>query len=200
LSISKSICILAIQNQFYLSHKTSYIAHLTRLYRKYHRYLGLTLLFFILISSLTGLLLAWKKDISLIQPPTQKGEKIELSVWMPIAELAKKAEVALQEAQPQLENYKIDRIDLRPSKGIAKCLFKKGYWEVQIEGKTGKILSIARRHSDWIEALHDGSIISNFFKLISMNFLGIGLLILGFSGFFLWYNPKRIRRLKKKKS
>lgn len=181
-----------------MTQQTSYIARFTRLYRKYHRYLGLALLIFIFISSLTGVLLAWKKDINLIQPPTQKGEKVELAEWLPVAQLAEKAEAALKADQPELSSYKLDRIDLRPSKGIAKCIFKQGFWEVQIEGKTGEIKSIARRHSDWIEALHDGSIISDLFKLISMNFLGFGLLILGLSGFFLWYNPRRIRRLKKK--
>ncbi len=181
-----------------MSKRTRSIAALTRFYRKYHRYFGLGLLFFIFISSITGVLLSWKKDLALIQPPTQKGEKAVLAEWLPVATLAERAEAALRAAQPQLKDYTLDRIDLRPSKGIAKCLFKKGYWEVQITGSTGEVKSVARRHSDWIEALHDGSIISDLFKLISMNLLGFGLLVLSFSGFFLWYNPKRIRKLKKK--
>jgi len=61
------------------------------------------------------------------------------------------------------------------------------------------VLSVARRHSDWIEQLHDGSIISDLFKLISMNFLGIGLLIMILSGLWLWYGPKKFRKMKRRK-
>ncbi len=88
-------------------------------------------------------------------------------------------------------------MDARPSKGIVKVLFKNGYWEVQVDASTGKVKSIARRHSDWIEALHDGSIVSHIFKLVSMNLIGFGLLFLIGSGLWLWYGPKLIRQRKK---
>jgi uncharacterized iron-regulated membrane protein len=87
-------------------------------------------------------------------------------------------------------------MDVRPSKGIAKVLFENGYWEVQIDGTSGKILSISRRHSDWIEHLHDGSIISDWFKLVSMNYLGLGALFLIGTGIWLWYGPKKVRQIK----
>ena len=83
------------------------------------------------------------------------------------------------------------------SKGIAKVLFKEGNWEVQIDGTSGEVKSIAKRYSDWIESLHDGSIISDTFKLISMNVLGIGVLILMCSGIWLWYGPKIVREMRK---
>ena len=100
---------------------------------------------------------------------------------------------------PDQKENKIDRIDVRPSKGVMKVLFKDNYWEVQIDGKTGEIRSVAQRNSDWLEQIHDGSIISQGFKLVSMNFLGIGLLILIITGIWLWYGPKRLRWLKKRK-
>lgn len=145
------------------------------------------------------MLLGWKKDISLIQPPTKKGTTKNLSEWKPIEELAIISKEHFYETYPALSDNPIDRIDIRPSKGIAKVLFKNGWWELQIDGKTGKVLSVARRHSDWIEQLHDGSIVSDLFKLITMNFLGIGLLIMIISGLWLWYGPKKFRKMKRRK-
>jgi hypothetical protein len=87
-------------------------------------------------------------------------------------------------------------MDVRPDKGIIKVLFKNGYWEVQVDGQTGKVLSVAQRHSDWIEHIHDGSIVNDVFKLAYTNILGIGLFVLAASGLWLWYGPKVIRRSK----
>ncbi|MEM8908630.1 MAG: PepSY domain-containing protein [Bacteroidota bacterium] len=139
-----------------------------------------------------------KKDIALLQPPTQKGAQKDLSQWKPIAELADSAKAALYAAHPEQIDNPIDRIDVRPTKGMVKVLFDQGHWEVQLDAATGQVLSIAKRHSDWIEALHDGSIVNDAFKLLSMNFLGFGLLLLVASGFWLWYGPKQLRRLKKR--
>ncbi|MFT6321644.1 MAG: putative iron-regulated membrane protein, partial [Granulosicoccus sp.] len=88
----------------------------------------------------------------------------------------------------------------RPSKGIVKVLFEAGNWEVQVDGKSGEVKSVEKRYSDWIESLHDGSIISDGFKLFTMNFLGIGLLFLIGTGVWLWYGPRRVRMKKRKKN
>lgn len=166
-------------------------------FRKFHRYTGLLLAVLLLISAVTGILLSLKKDVDWIQPPTQKGNNTDLTSWKSVNELADLATTAFHATYPdQLENT-IDRLDVRPSKGMVKVLFQEGNWEVQIDGTTGEILSIAKRYSDWIESLHDGSIISDAFKLFSMNLLGFGLLILLGSGVWLWYGPKLVRSLRK---
>lgn len=162
-----------------------------------HRWFGLSLAILLSISALTGVFLALKKEINLIQPSTQKGESTDLSSWMPLEQLQELAQAALHTNQPTQINNQVDRIDVRPNKGMIKVLFAKGYWEVQLDGKTGKVLSIARRHSDWIEALHDGSIISDGFKLVSMNVLGWGVLFLIFTGIWLWGIPRLLRKWKK---
>lgn len=174
------------------------LVKLIRAARRYHRSIGIFLLILVLISALTGILLAWKKEASVLQPPTTKGASAELSTWKPVAELADIARRALAEAHPEQAGNAIDRMDIRPDKGIVKVLFVRGWWEVQVDGTTGEIKSIARRNSDWIEAIHDGSIVSDGFKLLSMNVLGLGLLLLILTGFFLWYGPKRLRFLKRK--
>lgn len=175
----------------------TYISSL-RQSRVWHRYSGLFLATFLIISALTGILLALKKEVDLIQPPTQKGVSKELSTWKSVQELATIATTEFHKAYPDQIGNEVDRIDVRPSKGVAKVLFDKGYWEVQIDGTSGEVKSIAQRHSDWIEALHDGSIISDGFKLVSMNVLGIGLLLMIGTGLWLYYGPKKVREMKRR--
>ncbi len=173
------------------------IAASLRKYRRWHRWIGVSTALFIFLSSLTGILLAWKKDVALLQPPTQKSSLNEASEWLSIESIAENAETALL-AHTQLEKVSIDRMDVRPAKGIVKVNFEQGYWEVQLDGYSGEILSIARRHSDWIEQVHDGSIISDLFKLFFMNILGISLLLLMASGLWLWFGPRKMRKIKKR--
>lgn len=174
----------------------TYILSLRR-FRVWHRRIGTLLGLLFLISALTGILLALKKEVAVLQPPSQKGHSRELADWLPLHELEQRAQRALEEKRPTLENYQVDRLDVRPSKGMVKVLFEEKNWEVQLDGSQGTVLSIARRHSDWIEALHDGSIVSDGFKLASMHLIGIGLILLVMSGWWLWYGPRKVRAMRK---
>lgn len=167
----------------------------TRWWRPVHHYLGLCVALLLFISAATGLLLGWKKNVDLLQPPTQKGAAESLEQWLPLSRLEAAAVEAMRADVPG--NFHVDRIDVRPDKGIAKVTFKPGYWEVQVDGATAAVLSVERRYSDLIEQIHDGSIISDLFKLVSMNLLGLGILALILSGLWLWYGPWRIRRIKR---
>ncbi len=95
-------------------------------------------------------------------------------------------------------------MDIRPDKGSVKFLFTGGYWEVQLDGATGELLHMGVRYSDFIENIHDGTIIdrllgirSGLFKLVYTNLMGIALLTFTLTGFWLWYGPKRMRRSKR---
>lgn len=171
-----------------------------RKFRNWHRLLGLSLSLLLLVSAITGILLALKKDVNIIQPPSQKGISKNLDTWKSVAELSELATVALHQKYPNQKDNLVDRLDVRPSKGTAKVLFKEGNWEVQIDGTTGEIKSIAKRYSDWIESLHDGSIINDTFKLISMNVLGFGVLFMIITGLWLWYGPKKYREVKRERN
>ncbi len=168
-----------------------------RKFRVLHRFVGTGLAIFLVISAITGIFLSWKKDIALLQPPTQKGVTKNLAEWKSMAELYELGKQAFYKKYPDQKGNEVDRMDARPSKGVVKIIFENGYWEVQLDAKTGALKSIGRRHSDWIEALHDGSIIGKLFKLVSMNVLGLGLLFLIVTGLWLWYGPKRYRSLRK---
>lgn len=165
-----------------------------RKFRTWHRTVGIGVALFTLVSASTGILLGWKKDIELIQPPEQKARRADLSRWVHINEIVKNAEHALDSVVG--EPNEVDKLDVRPSKGIVKVLFKNGYWEVQIEGATGKALSVAQRHSDWIEHVHDGSIIGDVFKVAYTNLLGWGLLLLSLTGAWMWYGPSIVKKIK----
>ncbi|WP_420388492.1 PepSY-associated TM helix domain-containing protein [Roseivirga sp.] len=175
---------------------TQKVAKTLRSYRKIHKWIGLILALFLILSALTGVLLGWKKNVDLLQPPTQKGVELNMSAYKPVEELAAAALVAVDSLGLTSDNF--DRIEYRPTKGIAKVLFDTGSWEVQVDATNLEVLSVAKRHSDWIEHIHDGSIISETFKLISMNILGIGLVFLSITGLWLWYGPRKIRSLKNK--
>lgn len=142
--------------------------------------------------------LALKKEFNILQPVSQKGTSDSLKDWKSVEEIAQLAQSAFIQQYPNQINNTVSRIDVRPGKGIAKVLFEKGYWEVQVDGTTGAVLSMAKRHSDWIESLHDGSIISDGFKLISMNLLGLGVLFLIATGLWLRYGPGLVKKSKRK--
>ncbi len=165
-----------------------------RQFRSLHKWIGLSVVLFMLITSTTGVLLGWKKNVDSLQPPTLKGQSLDVSTWVSFETISNSALHAIDSVTHQ-ENP-IDRLDVRYDKGIIKVLFIKGYWEVQVDPVTGKALSVAQRHADWIEHVHDGSIINDFFKLLYTNYIGLGLLFLSITGFWLWYGPKVIRKAK----
>jgi uncharacterized iron-regulated membrane protein len=170
-----------------------------RTYRKIHKYLGVGLALAFLFMAVSGILLAWKKDVDALQPPSQKGASTSLHEWTSMAVIAENAQAALKNARGDEQSLEINKMDARPDKGMVKVLFENGFWEVQVDATTGEVLSVARRHSDWIEKVHDGSIISDWFKLSYSSLSGLGLLLLALSGFWLWYGPKKLRAAKHKK-
>ena len=114
--------------------------------------------------------------------------------WKSVSELSELATMVVDSLE--IDAGTIDRMDFRPDKGMVKVLFNKGYWEVQLDCSNGEVLSIQKRYSDLFEKIHDGSIISDGFKLGAMNVFGLGLLVLITSGFLLWYGPRKIRKIK----
>jgi uncharacterized iron-regulated membrane protein len=166
-----------------------------RKFRSLHHWIGISVVLFMFISAVTGILLGWKKDVDLLQPPTQPGRTSDVAEWVSYDQVVRSANHALDSVRHETSG--IERIDARPDKGIIKVVYV-NYWEVQIDGKTGKALSVAPRHADWIEHIHDGSYFGDGFKLIYTNYIGWGLLLMTVTGFWLWYGPRRIRKLKEK--
>jgi uncharacterized iron-regulated membrane protein len=161
--------------------------------RKWHHKLSVVMAILLLISAITGLLLGWKKQVDWLQPGTQRGEAGELVDWKPISELSEAAVIAFRQNAGPDANAEVDRMDVRPSKNVVKVRFEYEDYEVQVDGITGKVLNVGNRNADWIERIHDGSIVSDLFKLISMNLLSFGVFIMTITGLWLYFGPKRYR-------
>ena len=173
-------------------HLNSIVSFLRNI-RKLHRVLGLSICLLVIISATTGILLSYKKQAEWIQPPTQYGTSSQTELFISIDSIH---EIGIKQVIGLKNPVTIHRIDIRPEKGIAKILYEDANWEMQIDIITGKVLSQKARYSDLIERIHDGSFISEGFKIGSMTYLGLGLLILTLSGLGLWYGPKVIRNKK----
>lgn len=174
--------------------KLTTIVDSLRKFRSIHQWIGIFIFSFMIISSVTGILLGWKKNVDLLQPPTQKGGSVQVRDWVSFEQVVAVADRAIDSVLH--EKADIERLDARPDKGIIKVIYLNGFWEVQVDGKTGKVLSVAQRHSDWIEHIHDGSILGDSFKLGYTNLIGWGLLFMSITGFWLWLGPRRIRKAK----
>jgi hypothetical protein len=175
-------------------------AKVLRLSRSIHRTTGALLFVFFFVISCTGLLLGWKKDSGgFILAKTYEGSSAELKDWLPIHVLHQKAVAAMRESVSPGLSLELDRIDIRPDKGVAKFVFVEHYWGVQIDGATGEVLHIERRRADFVENVHDGSVLDYLagtggqLKLVYTSVMGAALLTFTVSGFWLWYGPKRYR-------
>lgn len=174
-------------------------AKILRTVRKIHRWTGIALFVVFLFISITGLLLGWKKDSKgYLLPQSEKGISTDAKEWLSLNELQSKALFIIDSFDHQL-NPTVNRIDIRPAKGMAKFTFTKHYWEIQLDCKTGKLLNIGKRRSDLLEQIHDGSILddwwgTNFFKLLYTSISGLALLVFTITGFWLWYGPRRMRK------
>jgi uncharacterized iron-regulated membrane protein len=174
-----------------------------RFFRWLHRKIAIFLFIFFLVISITGLLLGIKKQTGLL-PPTQKGVSSNLSTWLPVDSLTNNAFRFLHDSVSSTLSPDIDRIDIRPDKGVVKFTFKDHFNELQLDGTTGELLSIKKRKSDFIEKLHDGSILDKVFgtgddkiKTSYTIIMGLSLFMLILSGLWLWYGPKRLRKSRK---
>ena len=162
--------------------------------------MAVPLFLFMLVIGVSGLLLGWKKQTGLL-PPTQKTTAQATDRWISLDSIQTIAQVYIKDELGK--SSEIDRIDVRPQKGIAKIRFAEHFTEVQIDGKTGAVLSVSHRSSDLVEMIHDGSILDflvgtdgDLVKLIYTTMASSGLIILSISGFWLWFNPRQMRKAK----
>ena len=177
-------------------------ARILRVFRKVHRLTGALLFVFFFIIALTGLLLGWKKNsFGYLQAPTEKGIQPGLQGWMPLDSLERIAVGMLKSSEEQPLSPEIDRLDVRPEKGIVKVIFANHYQSYQLDGRTGQVLRTETRLADLIEHIHDGTIVDRalkipegIFKLVYTTVMGLALILFTVTGFWLWYGPKRMRR------
>jgi len=150
----------------------------------------------ILIVIVTGIILQLKKEVTWVQPATMHGvgdiPKVSFDQILAIAATVEQAGIA---------NWAdIDRLDVRPQKGVIKVRAK-NRWEIQIDHQSLAILQVSYRRSDLIESIHDGSFFHDLAKLWLFLPAGIILLVLWVTGLYLfvitWIKKNMKKRRKK---
>lgn len=135
----------------------------------------------ILLSS--GLLLQTKKHWSWVQPVEHRG-----TGRSPAIDFPQLLEAVRAHPEHDVESWDaVNRIDVRPGRGVAKVWLHSGY-EVQVDLGTGRVLHSAYRRSDFIEAIHDGSIFGGDWTKLGL-FLPTGavLVLLWGTGVWMWW-------------
>ncbi|OQY02296.1 MAG: hypothetical protein B6I20_07070 [Bacteroidetes bacterium 4572_117] len=174
-------------------------------YRKLHRVLVPVLVLFFLIVSVTGLVLAWKKhSTGILLPETEKGASSKMDNWLQLDSLSTIAALCLKDSISGNISARIAKIDIRPQKGIAKFIFEDHYYEIQLDCTDGKILSVGKRNSDWIEEIHDGSIVDRVFdlkgdpvKVFYSTIIALASLFMSITGIIIWNKRRKKLNIRK---
>ncbi|MEO1476838.1 MAG: PepSY-associated TM helix domain-containing protein [Pseudomonadota bacterium] len=155
------------------------------LFRQIHHWSSIVVALPLIIMIGAGVLLMLKKEIAWIQPPTERGVAAE----GPMLALDDLLAAAMTADEAGFETWEdIDRIDVRPGKGVAKFRGE-NHWEVQVDTRTGEVLHVAFRRSDIIESIHDGSFFASWTKLFLFLPAGIVLFGLWLTGMYLFFLP-----------
>ncbi|MCU0711138.1 MAG: PepSY domain-containing protein [Pirellula sp.] len=162
--------------------------------RRIHYWLTLLVALPLTVVVATGLMLQVKKQWTWVQPPEKKGTAKTPS--LSFADMLEK--VRSHDGFESFDWSNVQRIDVRPSKGITKLVLT-GDWEMQLDSATGEIMQVAIRRSDWIESLHDGSYFLGDLSKLGIFFpAGVGLLLMLLSGLWLFWQPIQAKRRRRK--
>ncbi len=173
-----------------------------RTVRRIHRLTASFLSVALLLVAVTGIILGWKKNsYGYIHPDSYQGSTSDLSQWLPLDSLKSIAILTLRESGKEGLSEELDRIDIRPDKGMVKFVFAHHYHGIQLDGATGRVLHRENRRSDLVEDIHDMSIADKMlgiegeiFKLIYTSFTGLSLLVFTVTGIWLRYRSRNNNR------
>jgi hypothetical protein len=161
--------------------------------RKVHHWVSFAAALPLIVIIGSGILLQMKKQWGFVQPPEQPGTGTQPAVDF-------EQIMASLQSVPSLGVRgweEVDRLDVRPARGIAKVTLV-SRWEAQVDLGTGRVLQTAYRRSDLIESIHDGSFFAGDWTKLGL-FLpaGLTLLLLWLTGVWMvWvqFSGKRRRR------
>lgn len=156
------------------------------LLRKIHHWGAILVALPLIVMIGAGILLMLKKEISWIQPPSQKG--IERSA-VPSQSFGALFQAATAVPEAGITTWAdLERVDVKPGKGMIKFVSASN-WEVQVDTETAEILQVAFRRSDIIEAIHDGSYFADWTKLYLFLPAAVVLFGLWLTGLYLFFLP-----------
>lgn len=158
--------------------------------RRVHYWLAAAAALPLLVIIATGLLLQAKKHWTWVQPAEHRGTGTTPAQSFDQV-LAAVRTVPGYDASTWDD---VNRLDVRPSRGVVKVWMRSGD-EVQVDLGTGRVLHVAFRRSDVIESLHDGSWFGgDVVKLGLFLPAGVALLVLWIGGLWMWWVPIAARR------
>ena len=160
--------------------------------RRTHAWISMCFAVPLVVVIITGILLQLKKQLPFVQPIERAGVTHE-----PVATPAQYLEAINRGKLDGALTWKdVQRVDIRPSKGIAKVILKSDV-EYQVDLGTGHVLQRELRMSDFIESLHDGSFFAGDISKLGI-FLpaAIGLLVLWVSGIYMFWLPIIVKQRK----
>ena len=164
--------------------------------RKVHYWASAVIAVPVLVVLCSGVLLQVKKHWRWVQPTEHRGTGT-------VPQLDLEGILAVVRGVPELGVTgwdDINRIDVRPSRGMCKVWLRSG-WEAQVDLGSGRVLQTAYRRTDLIESIHDGSFLAgNWSKLGIFLPNGLILLLLWATGLWLFWLPFFNRRKRRKGS
>ncbi|HUW93499.1 MAG TPA: hypothetical protein VMV74_10060, partial [Bacteroidales bacterium] len=117
--------------------------------RKVHRAAAAFLTVIFVTIAITGLLLGWKKNSNgYIHPDSHAGVTTDMSRWLPLDTLTTIALQVLHDSVSPDLRTDLERIDVRPDKGMVKFVFEYHYNGIQLDLATGRVLHLEQRRSD----------------------------------------------------
>ena len=157
-----------------------------------HKWVGIVLAVVLINASVSGLLLLEKKQYEWIQPATRTGQEGSAAEFISMQEML---DTVFACGHPDFVDVEsIDRVDFRPGNRVYKVQSRTRHAEIQVDAITGDVLHIARRRSDLLEAIHDGSFFGEWLHGKVMPCVAVANIVLALSGLYLWLGPKFKRK------
>jgi len=178
------------------------IVQLQRFARKWHNKVSSILFAFFFLIAITGVLLGWKSLFAsriYSSDHKQSGAKSTLE-WLPLDSLQKIASNELKGKVAGEGDFKATSMNALLDKGSVRFTFKNQY-NVQLNAKSGELISIEKKATDLLIKIHDGEILDDVFfvkggvmKTTYTSLMGLSLLFLTASGFWMLFGKKKISK------
>lgn len=152
-----------------------------QVYKKIHLFFALTFAVPIFIIFSSGLILLIKSFVPNIQPPIVET-----------MDIPGKPRLSLDEIK---QDPTIDQIIYRPSKNTISIRYKNDM-EKQIHAQTGEVLNYAKRHTNWIIRIHQGTYFAEWVKEFIFIPTAVALQIIWITGLVVYFKTKAKKRMK----
>lgn len=148
-------------------------------YKKIHVFFALTFIAPMVVIFSSGFALLIKSFFPGIQPVVVETTNIPGKPLLSLEDLKK---------DPQVE-----QIIYRPDKNNISIRYKDDI-EKQIHAQTGEVLSYAKRHTNWIIRIHQGTYFADWVKQFIFIPTAVALQVLWITGLVLYFKTKKWRR------